>query len=205
MKQQILFLIFFFTLPIATAVVIPHYITIVTGCASNITLIVDGSLPINSGEYNMRNCNSTGVNTWDCKCGYPLYITTQPNTINNYTFTLTYLTKKSINNTGGNGKIGYPANETLYYYYILNRTINQSNTTIHYPINLTNITIINQINITPPGIESNRTINIYENTTAQANKTTPVKPTPVVVHDWIAEVWNQFWAWLMAILNTKLW
>ena len=47
---------------------------------------------IDTGEYSLINCTEIATNYWFCDCtdNYDLYLSTQINTLNNYTFNLTY-------------------------------------------------------------------------------------------------------------------
>ncbi len=59
---------------------------------TKLTIQVNGSLPIEKGEYNFTNCTETSINnTWSCDCydGYKLIMNIGLSTINNYTINAT--------------------------------------------------------------------------------------------------------------------
>jgi len=68
----------------------------------HLTVNVTGNLNIDSNEYWLHNCTETEPNLWFCHCEYSsfdLVMTTQVNTINNYTFYINYITKATPTTT----------------------------------------------------------------------------------------------------------
>lgn len=151
MLKSIIYLISFLLIPIVFAIyggeqeLIYHF-----DKCSSLDVIVFGSLEIDQGEYSFNNCSETNNNIWKCDCydGFDLIITTQPNTINNYTINITYSygeastsTSASYSSGGSNWVCGswsecVEGNKTIFCHREGNIGINYTN------IKQCNITII---------------------------------------------------------------
>jgi len=74
---------------------------------NNITILVEGNIIIDNGEYNIIDCNETENNLWYCLCdgGFNVTLQTKQNTINKYNITINYTIEKEnvVVNTGGSG------------------------------------------------------------------------------------------------------
>jgi len=186
--------LFLFFIPIVLAEDLEYNIGTITDCSGNLNVKVNGILPINTNEYDIRGCNIIGINEWDCPCGN-LVLATPFNTLNNYTFTINYLTQtieedksKSRSSSRGSG----------YVYYNNSVFINPS-----IPVNTSNITYP-YYNVT----------NEYKTVTYQVNPqpkqecqvpSCPVVNNPVPVEEEKQSVWQRFWIALKELLETKLW
>lgn len=77
-----------------------------------INVEVNGTETIDAGEYSLLGCEETETDFWKCTCdnGYDLIVSTELNTINNYTFKIEeYRTKStsSSSSSGGGGGSSY--------------------------------------------------------------------------------------------------
>jgi hypothetical protein len=70
-----------------------------------LTVQVTGSLPIDSGEYELINCTKTAANDWECTChdNYKLYMKTKVNTVNDYDFVSTVYIEPPVTDSDGDG------------------------------------------------------------------------------------------------------
>ena len=190
MKWQILFLLFFL-FPLVTA--LEYNVGKINDCVTNLNINVTGTLTINENEYSLKDCNLLQSNYWSCSCSNPIILITLKNTINNYTFTITYTiqqVQKEIKHSGGGSSGGG-------YYYNPNITYNDSifnnptpilNTSdITYPFyNITNEykTVVMNVNPQPLDAPINNVVPVVE-----------VKKS----------IWQRFWDALLELLRFKLW
>jgi len=190
MKWQLVFLLFFL-LPIVNG--IEYYVTKINDCVTDLKINVTGVLPINVNEYVLKNCNESLYNYWICGCSKPIIIDTANNAINNYTFTITYISqhiqKETRKRSSGGG-----------YYYNPNVTYNDS-------IFTNPILLINQSDITYPfyNITTEYKTEVYTVNPQPLNQPAPIVQTITTTAEDKRTIWQQFIDILIKILHLKLW
>jgi len=90
----------------------------IDNCYDKIYINVSGQYNIEQGEYSLINCIEIYNNSWECNCS-EIFLFTEINTLNNYTFNFSY-TQKFITETGGGS--GSYHNIVKYPIYTKNET-----------------------------------------------------------------------------------
>ena len=156
----------------------------------NATVLINGSSPIDDGEYAISSCTKHDMTYWTCNCtdAQTFTIGFANNALNNYSFLFVYDYDRNI---GGSKKRHY----TYSYTYTTNRTIKYTNNT-----NMTNITVVpvplpvvpippTQTIPAPTPTPPNPPVSIVEVTDGFVNQT-----------ELDAQASQSFWVWFFIIL-----
>ena len=194
---------YFFILLLLVGVVnaIDYNVVTITDCASPVRIVVNGTLPIDPGEYMFLGCTDN-TTFWVCPCNNtPIILHVQKNTINNYTLGLSYTAKYVVSekkHRGGGGSGGY-----RYEYYINTTIINTTNIS-----NISNTSILSNISPSIPPIQPSP---IYTPIQPIPPIYTPTQPntsannTQIITNTKQPNIFQKIWAWIKKILYYKIW
>jgi len=72
-------------------------------CYGRVNIAVTPANPANQSEYSFFNCTESPINSWRCGCGsyFNLKMSTNENTVNNYSIEIDYLYEKKSEKSGG--------------------------------------------------------------------------------------------------------
>lgn len=169
-----------------------YYVTNINDCVTDLNVNVTGVLPISDNEYSLNNCSIIQNNEWLCSCSKPIILNVATNTINNYTFIITY-TIQQVQSLSSSSSGHRSSGSIIWYNFsynnltLYNQTEIINGTNITYPYyNITNEYKTLTLNVNPQPIN-----NIQQNN------------IPVMENK--KSVWERLWSIILEIFKIKLW